>query len=144
MSVVKPVRSGYSPGPGRRRFGLPGEPATGDQGTTRLPVLHVRCHAACVYLDGAMEWHHDRLTAIEHDQDAVLELMELAVTWPELEHSEACTIPPASWEAFRESHRWQDPQRVERVFSLATDIVRTAERASRQRLELSGCDLGPR
>jgi hypothetical protein len=95
-------------------------------------------------MDGATEGHHARLAAIEHDQDAVLDLMELALTWPELEYSEKSTIPPESWMAFLESHRWTDPDRAERIFSLATDIVMTAKRASRQRLAFSGCDLRPR
>jgi hypothetical protein len=65
----------------------------------------------------------------------------MALTWPELEYSETCTIPPESWMAFLESHRWTDPDRAERIFSLATDIVMTAKRASRQRVEFSGRDF---
>ena len=64
--------------------------------------------------------------------DAILELMEVAVTWPELEYSETPTIPPHSWMAFLESHRWADPARVERIFSIATDIVMAASRTSHQ------------
>ena len=86
-----------------------------------------------------MERHHARLTAIEYDHDAVLELMELAVTWPELDYSEKETIPPECWMAFVDSHRWADPDRVERVFSIATDVVRTARRSRQQPIESLGC-----
>ena len=92
------------------------------------PGRHVRCRPTCAF-DGATKRHHARLMAIEHDQDASLELMELAVTWSELEYSETRTIPPDSWMAFVESHRWEDPERVERIFSIATDIAMTAKRA---------------
>ena len=105
-----------------------------------IPVRHVRCGASCDF-DGATERHHGRLAAIEYDQDVFLELMELAVTWQELEYSETDTIPPDSWMAFVESHHWVDPDRVERIFSIATDIVMTARRASQRRLESSDCHL---
>jgi hypothetical protein len=98
----------------------------------------VRCGATCAF-DGATAQHHGRLTAIEYDQDVFLELMELAVTWPELEYSETDTIPPDSWMAFVDSHQWAEPDRVERIFSIATDIVMTARRARERRLESLDC-----
>ena len=109
-----------------------------EQGLAPVPVRQARCGARCSF-GGATERHHGRLTTIEYDQDVFLELMELAVTWPELEYSETHTIPPDSWMAFVESHRWADPDRVERIFSIATDIVMTAKRASQRRLESSDC-----
>ncbi|RYP84459.1 hypothetical protein EKO23_15675 [Nocardioides guangzhouensis] len=57
--------------------------------------------------------------------------MELAVTWPELEYSETSTIRPDRWMTFVESHRWEDPDRVQRIFSLATDVVMAASRPSK-------------
>jgi hypothetical protein len=98
----------------------------------------VRCGATCAFA-GATTQHHARLTAIEDDQDVLLELMELAVTWPELEYSETDTIPPDSWMAFVDSHQWAEPDRVERIFSIAIDVVMTARRASQRRLESSDC-----
>jgi hypothetical protein len=74
---------------------------------------------------------------MESDQDALLELFELALTWYELEYSEMPIIPPDQWMAFVENHRWSDPDRVERIFSVATDLVMMAERATRQRPEVS-------
>lgn len=81
--------------------------------------------------------------AIEDDPDVLLELMELAVTWPELEYSEMPIIPPDRWMIFVESHPWADPDRVERIFGVATDIVMAATRASKQRLAVSDCQVRP-
>ncbi|HEY2878423.1 hypothetical protein [Nocardioides sp.] len=72
---------------------------------------------------------------MESDQDALLEFLELAITWHELEYSKANLIPPDHWMAFVERHRWTNPARVERIFSLATDVVMTAERAAGHRPE---------
>jgi hypothetical protein len=46
-------------------------------------------------------------------------------------------IPPDRWMAFVENHRWSDPDRVERIFSVATDLVMMAGRATGQRPEVS-------
>ena len=108
-----------------------GPAAPPDEAWPRFRSATVRCRATCAF-DGATDRHHGRLTAIEYDQDVLLELMEMAVTWPELEYPESHTIPPDSWMAFAESHRWADPDRVERIFSIATDIVMTARRTSHQ------------
>jgi hypothetical protein len=100
------------------------------------PVRHSECRDRCAF-DPATEKHHARLTTIESDQDALLELFELALTWHELEYSEMPIIPPDRWMAFVENHRWSDPDRVERIFSVATDLVMMAGRATRQRPEVS-------
>jgi hypothetical protein len=89
------------------------------------------CRHTCAF-DAATEWHHRRLMTIESDQNVLLELIELAVTWPELQYSETPTIAPEHWLRFVESHTWADPDRVERIFSVATDIVMTATRAARR------------
>jgi hypothetical protein len=101
-----------------------------DQGPAAVPIRHPGCCITCVF-DGETEWHHGRLTAIEYDHDALLELMELALTWLELEYGQTATISPDHWMAFVESHAWTDPDRVERIFSVATAIVMRARRASR-------------
>jgi hypothetical protein len=80
--------------------------------------------------------------AIETDQDVLLELIELAVTWPELEYSETPTIAPDQWIPFVENHRWADPDRVERIFSVATDIAMATARASRRPPRDPDCPLG--
>jgi hypothetical protein len=110
-------------------------PAT-DQADLETPVRHSGCRDTCAF-DPATEKHHARLTTMESDQDALLELFELALTWYELEYSEMPIIPPDQWMAFVENHRWSDPDRVERIFSVATDLVMMAERATRQRPEVS-------
>ena len=118
-------RHGTQTGLGSYREGPAAPP---DERLAPVPVRHVRCGATCAF-DGATDLHHGRLTSLEYDQDVLLELMEMAVTWPELEYPESHTIPPDSWMAFAESHYWADPDRVERIFSIATDIVMTARRA---------------
>ena len=96
------------------------------------PIQSSQCRETCAF-EAATQWHHRRLMTIESDQDVLLELIELAVTWPELEYSETPTIAPEQWIPFFESHGWADPDRVERIFSVATDIATTATRACRRR-----------
>jgi hypothetical protein len=96
------------------------------------PVRGRRCPESCVFA-AAAQWHHARLLAVESDQDAVLELFELALTWHELEYSETQVVHPEQWMAFMENHVWADPDRIERIFSIATDVAMTAERAARKR-----------
>ena len=139
MPVVKPDRNGHSLGSSRIAIpaadplvsALDHSGAAQDRHEPQNGFRSVRCGAMCA-VDGGTERHHNRLTAIEYDPDVLLELMELAVTWPELEYSESDTIPPDSWMAFVAGHRWADPDRVTRIFSIATDIVMTSTRASRR------------
>ncbi|MQA12770.1 MAG: hypothetical protein GEV09_00970 [Pseudonocardiaceae bacterium] len=84
------------------------------------------CRGGCV--DAALRRHHDRLLAVETDGDELLELFELAVTWGELDYSREPLVPPQQWLDFALCHQWRDPDRMLRVFSLATDI---ASRSSR-------------
>ena len=48
--------------------------------------------------------HHDRLLRVEADQDEVVELLELAVTWSELDYSGAQVVPPERWDDFALAH----------------------------------------
>jgi hypothetical protein len=94
----------------------------------RAPTsLRAACLGTCTF-DAAAQWHHARLIALESDQDALLELFELAVTWHELEYSASAYIPPSQWMAFAQGHRWTHPEHVARVFSIATDVVMAAGR----------------
>lgn len=67
--------------------------------------------------------HHDRLLRVEDDPDEVVELLELAVTWSELDYSEVEVVPPEAWIDFAVGHRWRHPERVLRLFSLAADVA---------------------
>jgi hypothetical protein len=87
------------------------------------------CRGRCEF-GGQTEWHHNRLLAILSDPDGPLELIELAVTWAELDYSGREVIPPHRWMRFLSSHKWPDPQRAERIFSIATDVAMTATRAA--------------
>jgi hypothetical protein len=115
MPAVKPVREFLSIS------------SVGDLGTGRS-IEGAQCRETCAF-DAAAQWHHRRLVTIESDRDVLLELIELAVTWPELEYSETTTIAPEQWIPFFDSHRWIDPDGVERIFSVATDIAIIATRA---------------
>jgi hypothetical protein len=95
-------------------------------------VRQAGCRDACSF-DPAAQWHHARLRTLENDQDALLEFLELAVSWHELEYPATTFIPPDEWLSFAEGHRWASPARVERIFSLATDVAMAAGRAVRQR-----------
>jgi hypothetical protein len=105
------------------------------------PTHDTGCRGTCAF-DGATASHHRMLMRIESDQDVLLELIELAVTWPELEYSDTPTIAPEDWMPFVESHHWADPARVERIFSVATDVAMTAIRATRQRFTGPDIHLG--
>jgi hypothetical protein len=133
MTVVEPVKRGLSADSEAIATAASGRLASGAS-VSRL----AGCRASCAF-GGATERHHRRLKAIEHDPEAVLELMELAITWPELEYSEADVIPPESWGAFVNSHRWADLNHVRRIFGLAIDIVRAATRRSQHVIESSDC-----
>jgi hypothetical protein len=61
---------------------------------------------------------------VDTDTSVLLELIEIAVTWHELDYSEAEVVPPSEWEQFAQRHRWAEPGRAEWAFLLATDIVR--------------------
>jgi hypothetical protein len=89
------------------------------------PVEYLRgagCAGRCGFR-GATHVHHDRLLSVDHNPDEVLELMELAVTWGELDYTGAPLVPPERWLDFVEAHAWHDRDRAERVFSLAYDIA---------------------
>jgi hypothetical protein len=83
---------------------------------TVLPL--VRCRP-----DRRTRAHHDRLLRVEDDPDEVIELLELAVTWGELDYSESDVVPPEAWIDFAAGHRWRDPERVLRLFSVAADVA---------------------
>jgi hypothetical protein len=67
--------------------------------------------------------HHDRLLAVEKDVNALIELFDLAVTWGELDYSKEHLVEPRCWSDFVAIHRWQDAERAERIFQLATDVA---------------------
>jgi len=86
------------------------------------PLRLVTCRADCPGGSGLP--HHDRLLAVDTDTSVLLELIEIAVTWHELDYSDAEVVPPSEWEQFAQRHRWARPERAEWAFLLAADIVR--------------------
>ncbi|HWR49321.1 MAG TPA: hypothetical protein VN327_17185 [Pseudonocardiaceae bacterium] len=98
-------------------------PRTTERVTTLL------CRAGC-RVDPALRRHHDRLLTVEFDVEELLELVELAVTWGELDYSGTGVVPPEQWLEFAACHEWREPDRAARIFSVVTDIaLRAGQRA---------------
>jgi len=94
---------------------------------TNKRVTVLPCRAGCAVPPAARQ-HHDRLLTVEFDIGELLELIELAVTWSELDYSGAAVVPPAQWLDFAACHEWHDPDRAARIFSVATDIALRPDR----------------
>jgi hypothetical protein len=103
--------------------------------TATIHQLHESdtCTRNCGF-SGPTRAHHDRLIKIDQDVEEVLELMELAVTWGELDYSGQSLVGPSNWLDFARTHKWQDPERAERVLSLATDVAMGSLRIGRPTL----------
>ena len=86
------------------------------------PILLIGCAGRCGFA-GRTQAHHERLLAIDHDISAVLDLIELAVTWGELDYSGVDVIPPDLWFQFCECHTWPDQEQAMRIFALASDVA---------------------
>ena len=58
--------------------------------------------------------HHRRLVSLEaQPMMSLVELIEMAATWGEIEYGEAePVIPPSEWIDFAEAHAWADGDRV--------------------------------
>lgn len=86
-----------------------------------VPTRFETCGGGCVatpYRD-----HHDQLLTVDTDPDTLLALIELAVTWHELDYSVEPVVGPHEWLTFAARHRWVLPERAEWAFALAVDIV---------------------
>ncbi len=90
------------------------------------------CSRSCQFR-GRTKAHHDRLLRVDRDSGEVLNLIELAVTWGELEYADRGVIPPSRWLEFAQAHRWQDADQAERILALATDVAMGSMRVARDR-----------
>jgi len=87
--------------------------------------------------------HHDRLLEIErYPFDGLVELIEIAATWHELEYSEGeSLVEPRLWPEFAELHGWERPNRVMDLMlslaSLAQAPYRKDSDGAEDRLETS-------
>jgi hypothetical protein len=104
---------------------------------TRENVRGARCAQGCAF-DGVTIEHHDQLLTVDQNLDQAMALMELAVTWGELDYSEAPLIPPSRWSDFVACHRWQVQDRAQRVFSLAVDAATHSVNASHDLIARGG------
>lgn len=91
--------------------------------TTAQVPMHFACRRDRCRAAVRNPAHHDRLLTVDTSFDALLELLEIAVTWHELDYSETLVVGPEDWLAFADEHAWRYPDRASRVFSLAVDIV---------------------
>lgn len=82
--------------------------------------------------------HHDRLLRVEADLGELVELLEMAVTWGELDWSGCAVIPPHRWVDFASQHSWRDPGRMERVFAMATDVAARSSAGAGRRIGAIG------
>lgn len=98
---------------------------TKNRSASTRAVCTARCHLA-----PELREHHDRLLTVEHDAAELLELMELAVTWGELEYEGEAVIGPDQWVDFAAAHLWVEPERAERIFAVAVDIAACSRRRS--------------
>jgi len=74
--------------------------------------------------------HHDRLLRLEDDGIyGATDLLELALTWDELDYSSRPLIGPGDWLAFVDAHRWDDRTAVHELVVVALDCVRRGRRA---------------
>lgn len=96
-----------------------------------------RCAEPCMFRVLA-PWHHDQLLRVADTLENVVELLDLAVTWGELDYSEEHLISPSDWSAFLASHDWPDRALASRVFGLAGDIAARA-RATSSRESAASC-----
>jgi hypothetical protein len=82
--------------------------------------------------------HHDALLRVEHDLGALLSLLELAVTWHELDYADESVVPPCDWADFAANHIWRNAATVDRIFGLAVDIARGQESRSQTAATAAG------
>ncbi len=90
--------------------------------TAQVPV-HLTCRRGRCRAAVRHPAHHDRLLTVDTNVDALLELIEIAVTWHELDYSGTPLVGPQDWAAFADEHAWRYPDQASRAFSLAIDIV---------------------
>ena len=101
---------------------------TSDQATVHRLETGGRCH--CRFSKSA-RFHHDQLLQVLSGPESMLDLIEFAVTWGELDYSTRAVIPPNRWVEFAHAHSWTDADRAERALSLATDVAMGAQRVHR-------------
>ncbi|MDQ4096839.1 MAG: hypothetical protein M3144_03075, partial [Actinomycetota bacterium] len=77
--------------------------------------------------------HHDQLLQAGSNVAMALELMELAITWNELDYSQEAVIAPPDWMEFAADHIWQDSDVALRLFSAALDIALRGTRVTDRR-----------
>ncbi|MEV5966366.1 hypothetical protein AB0L70_31655 [Kribbella sp. NPDC051952] len=77
--------------------------------------------------------HHRRLVALEaQPMNSLVELIEMAATWGEIEYGEIePVIPPDEWIDFAEAHAWDDGNRVfDALVALASLVPRARTTAA--------------
>jgi len=80
-----------------------------------------QCH--CRFASSAPR-HHAELLLAGSNVDTAVALIELAVTWEELDYTDQPVIPPHHWLEFWSDHAWPDADLACRLFSAAVDVAR--------------------
>lgn len=76
----------------------------------------------CRFHESALA-HHDSLLRVTDSVEDALALLDLAVTWAELDYSSSVLVPVEQWREFVTAHRWRDRALAQRIFDLATEIA---------------------
>lgn len=87
-----------------------------------MGTRHMSRSCTCAFRAVAPD-HHDRMLELEHDPfDTLVELIEMATTWHELEYGiDEPVIGPDCWLDFAMAHTWSDQNRViDLMISLAS------------------------
>ena len=96
-----------------------------------MGVRPTRSACGCEYRQAAPD-HHDRLLRLESNAfDPMVELIEIAATWHELEYGECePVLGPDRWIEFAATHSWRQP---ERIMDLMLGLVSMAKPSGPQR-----------
>lgn len=89
-----------------------------------LEITSRRAPVACPCRFAVVEHHHNRLVRAPSEVAMALDLLELAVTWGEIDYSREAVIPPADWLEFADQHQWAEPEVALRLFGAALEIAR--------------------
>jgi hypothetical protein len=79
-----------------------------------MDKVNVETHRCGCRFEQTAPDHHRRLVSLEAEpMTSLVELIEMAATWGEIEYGEVePVIPPSEWIDFAEQHAWTEGDRV--------------------------------
>lgn len=90
-----------------------------------MGIRHTSQTCSCAFREVAPA-HHDRLLALEADAfEPIVELIEMATTWHELEYGlDEPVIGPDCWVEFADQHSWADRSRIIELMLALSSIAK--------------------